>query len=110
MKQHFYYVYILASRRNGTLYVGVSNDVMRRTWEHKNELVEGFTKKHSVHILVWFELHEDINLAIAREKRLKRWKRAWKIRLIEENNSGWNDLYDRLIGETALPEIVGTHR
>jgi len=99
---------MLASRRNGTLYVGVSNDVIRRTWEHKNDLAAAFTKKHGVHILVWFELHEDINAAIAREKRLKRWNRAWKLKLIEETNSGWNDLYDRLLGEIALPELPGS--
>ncbi|HEY0302591.1 MAG TPA: GIY-YIG nuclease family protein [Rhizomicrobium sp.] len=99
---------MLASRRNGTLYIGVSNDVLRRTWEHKNNLVEGFTEKYGVHILVWFELHEDINVAIAREKRLKKWNRAWKIKLIEQNNSGWNDLYDRLNGEIALPDIAGS--
>ncbi|HEY4944235.1 MAG TPA: GIY-YIG nuclease family protein [Rhizomicrobium sp.] len=108
MRQHLYYVYILASRRNGTLYVGVSNDVMRRTWEHRNDLVEGFTKKYGVHILVWYEFHEDINVAIAREKRLKRWNRAWKIKLIEKNNSGWNDIYDRLTGEIALPDMPGS--
>jgi putative endonuclease len=99
---------MLASRRNGTLYIGVTNDVIRRTWEHKNDLVEGFTKKYGVHILVWYELHEDINVAIARENRLKRWNRAWKIKLIEEANSGWNDLYDRLMGESALPDIPGS--
>lgn len=108
MREHLYYVYILASQRNGTLYVGVSNDVMRRTWEHKNDLAESFTKKHGVHILVWYEFHEDINVAIAREKRLKRWNRAWKIKLIEEHNSGWNDLYDRLLGHIALPDIPGS--
>ena len=108
MRNHLYYVYILASRRNGTLYIGVSNDVLRRTWEHKHDLVEGFTKKYGVNILVWFELHEDINVAIAREKRLKRWNRAWKIKLIEQNNSGWNDLYDRLTGEIELPEMPGS--
>ena len=107
MRDHLYFVYILASRRNGTLYVGVTNDMMRRTWQHKNELVEGFTKKYGVHILVWFESHGDINVAIAHEKRLKRWNRAWKIRLIEENNSGWNDLYDRLLGKIALPDLPG---
>jgi putative endonuclease len=108
VRTHLYYVYILASRRNGTLYVGVTNDVLRRSWEHKNDLVAGFTKKYGVHILVWYELHEDIHIAIAREKRLKRWNRAWKIRLIEEGNSGWNDLYDRLIGEIALPDMRGS--
>jgi putative endonuclease len=108
VRDHIYYVYMLASRRNGTLYVGVSNDVMRRSWEHKNDLVEDFTKKYGVHILVWYEVYEDINAAIAREKRLKRWNRAWKIRLIEESNSGWNDLYDRLRGDISLPDLPGS--
>jgi putative endonuclease len=108
MREHLYYVYILASQRNGTLYVGVSNDIMRRTWEHKNGLVEGFTGKYGVHTLVWYELHDDINVAIAREKRLKRWNRAWKISLIEKDNSGWNDLYARLRGEIALPDPPGS--
>ena len=99
MKQHAYYVYILASQRNGTLYVGVTSDLVGRTWEHKNDLVEGFTKKYGVHILVWYELYDDIEAAIAREKWLKKWNRAWKLRLIEKENSGWNDLYDRLIEE-----------
>lgn len=108
MRDHLYFVYILSSRRNGTLYVGVTNDVIRRTWEHKSDLVEGFTKKYGVHILVWFELHENIDVAIAREKRLKRWNRVWKIELIEKNNSGWNDLYDKLMGEIALPDIPGS--
>ncbi|HEX3808537.1 MAG TPA: GIY-YIG nuclease family protein [Rhizomicrobium sp.] len=73
----------------------------------KNDLVEGFTKKYGVHTLVWFEMHSDIHTAIAREKRLKRWNRAWKIKLIEENNSGWNDIYDRLLGKIALPDMPG---
>lgn len=108
MRERLYFVYILASRRNGTLYVGVTNDLMRRTFEHKNDLIEGFTKKYGVHILVWFEAHDDINTAIAREKRLKRWNRAWKIKLIEERNSGWNDLYDRMMGKIALPDLPGS--
>jgi putative endonuclease len=108
MRDHLYFVYILASRRNGTLYVRVTNDVMRRTYQHQNDLVDGFTKKYGVHILVWFEMHGDIRNAIAREKRLKRWNRAWKIRLIEESNSGWNDLYGRLLGENALPDLPGS--
>ena len=103
-----YAVYIMASRRNGTLYVGVTNDVLRRTWEHKSDLIQGFTKKYGAHILVWYELHGDIDAAIAREKQLKRWNRAWKIKLIEANNSGWNDLYDRLTGEIALPDLPGS--
>ena len=108
MRDHIYYVYMLASRRNGTLYIGVSNNVLRRSWEHRNALVEGFTKKYGVHILVWYEVHNHINDAIAREKQLKRWNRAWKIKLIERNNSGWNDLYDRLTGEIAVPDMPGS--
>ena len=110
MREHLYFVYILASQRNGTLYVGVTNDLMRRTFEHKSDLIAGFTKKYGVHILVWYEAHDDINTAIAREKRLKRWNRAWKIKLIEQNNSGWNDLYDRMMGEIALPDLPGSGR
>jgi putative endonuclease len=87
---------------------GVTNDVLRRTWEHKNNLVAGFTKKYGVHILVWYELHTDIHEAITREKQLKSWNRAWKIRLIEKRNSGWNDLYAKLLGEIALPELPGS--
>jgi len=108
MKEHLYFVYMLASRRNGTLYTGVTNDVLRRTWQHKNDLVGGFTKKYGIHILVWYEMHEDVHAAIAREKQIKGWNRAWKIRLIEKNNSGWNDLYDRLLGEIALPDLPGS--
>jgi putative endonuclease len=103
MKAHRYYVYMLASGRNGTLYIGVTNDLLRRTWEHRNGVAEGFTKKYGVHILVWYEVHGDIATAIAREKQLKGWNRSWKIRLIETDNSGWNDLYDRLQGESILP-------
>jgi putative endonuclease len=90
MKQ--YCVYILASKRNGTLYVGVTNDLKRRMSEHKNGLVEGFTKKYGIATLVHFELYEDIRNAILREKRLKVWKREWKIRLVEESNPDWDDL------------------
>lgn len=99
MREHLYFVYLLASQRNGTIYVGVTNNLLRRTWEHKNALVDGFTKKHGVNILVWYEVHQDIHAAIAREKRLKRWNRAWKLRLIEEKNSGWNDLTGNFVGE-----------
>ena len=92
-----YYVYLLASRRNGTLYIGITNDLVRRVWEHKNDVVEGFTKKYQVHQLVWFEQADDVVAAIAREKQLKRWNREWKLRLIEASNPEWNDLYDELI-------------
>jgi putative endonuclease len=92
--QKLYYVYMPASRRNGTLYVGVTNDLARRGWEHKRELADSFTKKHHIHILVWYETHTGINEAIAREKQIKGRNRAWKIKLIEEHNSGWNDLFE----------------
>jgi putative endonuclease len=84
---------MLASRRNGTLYTGVTNDLLNRTSQHKCDLIEGFTKKHGVHKLVWFETHDDINIAIAREKQIKGWNRAWKIKLIEKDNRNWSDLY-----------------
>ena len=93
-----YFVYILASKRNGTLYTGVTGDLPKRVWEHKNDLIEGFTKKHGVHLLIWSEEFSDIHDAIAREKQIKGWNRAWKIKLIEKKNSGWNDLYERIIG------------
>ncbi len=90
-------VYIVASKRNGTLYTGVTGNLIKRVWEHKNNLVEGFTKRYGVHKLVYFEQHEDMISAITREKRIKKWNRAWKIRLIEQQNSEWNDLYDSLL-------------
>ena len=89
-------VYILASKRNGTLYVGVTSDLVKRVWEHKNNMVEGFTKQYRVHQLVWYELHESMESAIMREKRLKDWKRAWKLELIESKNPDWLDLYDMI--------------
>ncbi|WP_022694188.1 GIY-YIG nuclease family protein [Ponticaulis koreensis] len=89
-----YFVYILASQRNGTLYTGVTNNLFRRVWEHRNNEGVSFTRKHKVHRLVWFEEHGDINRAIYREKRIKRWKRDWKLRLIETENPNWTDLYD----------------
>lgn len=92
-----YFVYILASQRNGTLYTGVTRDVLRRSYEHKADIIEGFTKTYGVHNLVWYELHEDIAAAIAREKQIKGWNRAWKIKLIEKENSGWNDLYEQIM-------------
>jgi putative endonuclease len=92
-----YYVYILASNKNGTLYIGVTSNLVKRIYEHKNELAEGFTKKYSVHKLVYFEITESVESAIAREKQLKKWNRAWKIRLIEKTNPEWLDLYMELI-------------
>jgi len=90
-------VYILASKRNGTLYTGVTSDLVKRVYEHKNGLADGFTKKYRVHHLVYFELHEDMNAAISREKQIKKWNRAWKLELIETNNPEWKDLYEDII-------------
>ncbi len=86
-------VYILASKRNGTLYIGVTSDLTKRVWEHKNGMVEGFTKRYNIHRLVWYEIHESMESAITREKRIKEWKRAWKLELIEGANPEWEDLY-----------------
>jgi putative endonuclease len=89
-------VYILASKRNGTLYVGVTSDLGKRVWEHKKGHVPGFTREHKVHHLVYYEVHATMYNAIVREKRIKEWKRAWKLRLIEDFNSEWRDLSDSL--------------
>ena len=93
-----FYVYILASRIGGTLYIGVTNDLIRRVGEHRLKLAEGFTKKYEIAKLVYFEQFDDIENAIKREKRLKKWNRAWKIRLIEEQNPNWDDLYAGIAG------------
>ncbi len=90
-------VYLLASKRNGTLYTGVTSALLKRVWEHKNNVVEGFTRKYGVHTLVWYEVHETMESAIQREKRIKNWKRAWKINVIEEMNPQWRDLYSDLL-------------
>lgn len=87
-----YYVYILTSKRNGTLYIGVTNDLVKRIYEHKQNLISGFTKKYHVHALVYYEVTDDIYGAIAREKQLKNWRRKWKIDLIEKKNPKWRDL------------------
>jgi putative endonuclease len=92
-----YYVYILAGKRNGTLYIGVTNNLAKRVSEHKKDLVEGFTKKYQVHELVYFEQISDVKAAIQRETQLKRWKRDWKLKLIESVNPEWKDLYGNLI-------------
>jgi putative endonuclease len=89
-------VYILASRRNGTLYVGISSDLLKRVWEHKNDLVDGFTKRYGVHMLVWYEAHETMESAIKREKNIKKWNRKWKLALIEQSNPQWHDLFKDL--------------
>ena len=93
-----YFVYMLASQRNGTLYVGVTNDLVKRVWEHKNDFVEGFTRTYAVHRLVWFESTPDVALAIQREKQIKKWRRAWKLEMIERENPDWRDLYETIAG------------
>ncbi len=92
-----YFVYLMASGKNGTLYVGVTSDLIRRVYEHRNGLVPGFTSRYAVHHLVWFESTPSVDAAIHKEKQIKNWKRAWKVALIEESNPTWMDLYDTLL-------------
>jgi len=93
-----YYVYMLTNKKGRVLYIGVTNNLLRRVCEHKNNIVDGFTQKRGVHNLVYYEAHDNVNKAITREKQIKKWKREWKIRLIEEFNPEWKDLYFDLIG------------
>jgi putative endonuclease len=88
--------YLMASRRNGTLYVGVTSDLVQRAWQHRSELQNGFTKRYGVHLLVWYELHDTMESAIQREKAIKEWKRRWKLELIEKESPQWRDLFDLL--------------
>jgi putative endonuclease len=90
-------VYMLTNRRNGTLYVGVTSDLVKRVWQHKNKVVEGFTSRYGLSMLVWYELHATMESAILREKAIKEWRRSWKLRLIEASNPEWRDLYTELI-------------
>jgi putative endonuclease len=104
-------VYILASKRNGTLYVGVTSDLVRRAWEHRVGDVEGFTKQYGVYRLVYAEVHDSMVDAVLREKRVKRWRRAWKLQLIERDNPAWRDLYDEFVPAapgSPLPASAGT--
>jgi putative endonuclease len=93
-----YFVYILASKKNGTLYIGITNDLVERVWQHKNKIADGFTKDYNVDKLVYFEETPDVLGAITREKQLKKWNRVWKIRIIEEKNPDWKDLYNEITG------------
>jgi putative endonuclease len=93
-----YYVYMLASRKDGVTYIGVTNDLVRRVYEHRTKAVRGFTTKYNITQLVWFEIYDDPISAIAREKELKKWKRSWKIELIEVQNPNWDDLYESICG------------
>ena len=95
-ERKLFFVYILASGKNGTLYIGVTSDLVGRTYTHRNDLIEGFSRRYGVHDLVWFEQHASAESAITREKQLKKWNRAWKVRLIEEANPHWLDRYDEL--------------
>jgi len=90
-------VYILASQKNGTLYIGVTSDLIKRIWEHRNNFVEGFTKKYNVSQLVYFEQYQDMMTAITREKQLKKWNRSWKLALIEKENPNWHDLFAEIM-------------
>lgn len=92
-----YYVYLLASRKDGALYVGVTNDLVRRIYEHRSKAVPGFTSRYNITKLVWFEIYDDPISAITREKEIKKWHRAWKVDLIERDNPGWDDLYDSIV-------------
>jgi putative endonuclease len=92
-----YYVYILASKKNGTIYVGVTGDLIKRIYEHKQNLIDGVTKKYGVHDIVYYEVHNEIEEAITREKQIKKWNRNWKLRLIEERNPDWKDLYNEIV-------------
>lgn len=92
-----YYVYMLASGRYGTLYIGVTSDIVKRVWQHREGLADGFTRKYNVKQLVWFETHEDATEAITREKQIKKWNRAWKIELIQNGNPHWRDLYEDIV-------------
>jgi putative endonuclease len=105
MRDHEYFVYMLASKLQGTLYVGVTNDLMRRVYEHREGLLPGFTKKYGIKMLVWYSSYGDINDAIAQEKRIKRWRRDWKKNLIERDNPHWIDLYPALsnAGSRTVP-------
>ncbi len=91
-------VYILATKRRGTLYIGVTSNLVARTWQHRKHVVEGFTKRYGVTMLVWYELHETMDSAILREKQLKKWNREWKLRLVQESNPQWRDLWDDIVG------------
>jgi putative endonuclease len=93
-----FYVYILASKPNGTLYTGVTSNLIQRVWQHKHDVIQGFTRKYSVKTLVYYEVHENAESALTREKKIKRWRRAWKLGLIENSNPEWRDLYKDILG------------
>jgi putative endonuclease len=104
-EERIYYVYILANKKNGTLYVGVTNNLVRRVLDHKDKVIKGFTGKYNVDKLMYFEMHKYVNDAIRRESNIKAWKRAWKIRLIEEQNKEWKDLFNELVSEKDIADM-----
>ena len=91
------FVYIMASRRNGTIYTGSTSNLVQRAWQHRNKVIDGFTHEHECLLLVWFEVHDDLQEARRRERQIKKWNRPWKLRLIEEDNPRWGDLFDRIV-------------
>ena len=97
MNAKIFFVYMMASKRNGAIYTGVTNNLLNRVWQHKYNIIQGFTSKYNVHKLVYYEQHEDIKPAINREKQIKKWKRQWKLKLIEQLNPYWKDLYEDII-------------
>jgi putative endonuclease len=101
-------VYLMASQRNGTLYIGVTSDLIQRVWQHKNHVVEGFTEKYNVELLVWYEQHETMESAIVREKAIKKWNRAWKLKMIEKTNPDWSDLWPVITGEQVDFRVADT--
>ncbi|QDH70992.1 GIY-YIG nuclease family protein [Marilutibacter alkalisoli] len=101
-------VYLLASDRNGTLYVGVTSELISRVWQHKEHIVESFSARYGVTRLVWYELHDTMESAIQREKRIKKWNRAWKIRLIDEMNPSWRDLWPDIVGMAPTANVLGS--
>jgi putative endonuclease len=106
-------VYMLASERNGTLYIGVTSDLIKRVWQHKESLADGFTKKYDVKMLVWYEQHETMESAIAKEKTMKKWLREWKLKTIEQTNPDWRDLWPEITGaapKTVVPAQAGTQQ
>ncbi|MDO6708772.1 GIY-YIG nuclease family protein [Photobacterium sp. 1_MG-2023] len=98
-------VYILASKRNGTLYIGVTSDLIKRVWQHRTDMTDGFSKAHQVHRLVYYEIAENMTSAILREKQLKKWRRQWKINLVEQNNPCWRDLFLEIAGLTSSRKV-----
>ena len=103
--QKQFYVYMLASQQNGTLYTGMTSDLVKRVWQHRNGVVEGFTKRYGVKRLVFYEIHQSAESAITREKQIKKWRRKWKLRIIEKDNPYWEDLYDKIIKNSGFPPL-----